>query len=911
MTRRLISSFSLTGCLLAAPALADEAIYDLAIEPQPILQAFEQLSDVTGLEVLFFSGEAGGKKSSPVVGRYSREQAVQLLLAETGLEAVPLDREGAVGVRSKKPAQKAASQEPSGLVTPLEKPSSARSGTLEEVVVTARKRAETSMSVPVSVTALGAAQIENMALDSFADLAMVVPSLSVAQVSGGIGGSISLRGLGTTAGSNASFEQTVKVNIDGVELSRGSALRLGYVDMGRIEVLRGPQALFFGKNSPAGVISIRTADPSDEFELMARVGYEFNADEHLFDGVVSGPLTERVRARLAVSLSDLDGWMDNQAHDIGPAANAIVPGAVHAPISSGPEGSFQLLRGTVLWDPSDTLSIRTKYNHAELDGPGFQQGPNQRIYCPQGSPQVGGQLNALTADPAARAALAPLIGVDDCKANDTYAHGSINPENLANAPGYADSSKGEGKYTMKLGSIEANWQLNDQFSLTGLTGFANILEERFDTYSYAPSDAVGALAFGGRTEWTQISQELRIASEFSGPFNFMLGGFFDDTELETFTQAFVAPGPRFVQTIEGETVSVFAQGIYELSSSLELSGGARWSKESKDFSVVRNGLDQPVSPSSESFEDVSPEVTLAWRPTEQLTLFASYRKGFKSGGFAAPYINGGPFVAPGPDEVYQPEEVDGFEIGAHAALLDNRLRLNGAVYTYDYQDLQVNSLDNSSGLPVIRVANAAEASIDGVEFDFNWIPAALPGLTLRGSANYSDATFDTFFASCYIGQTQAQGCLEGLNPMTGRYSAQDLAGERLPSAPEWTGTLGLSYETPLGDTGLMMLFSADGSYKSDYNPHPELAPGALQDSAWLLNSSVRLQGPGLGWEVALIGRNLGDEFRVTSASNAPATGSGALTGSTVAGGLADLAGYANRGREVLLQVTVRPSVWLN
>src|SRR5690606_16793529 len=640
---------------------------------------------------------------------------------------------------------------------------------------------------------------------------------------------------------------------------------------------------FFGKNSPAGVISIRTADPKDELELLVRAGYEFNAKERMLDGVVSGPLGDTLRARLALSTSDMDGWLDNQSRDVESAANALVPGAVNAAVDTGPQSTYWMARGTLLWDPVETLSVRTKYNYAELDGPGFQQGPNQRIYCPQGSPQVTSQVNALTTNAATRTALTPLIGVDDCQANDTYAHGSIRPSNLTNAPSFVDDDEGLGQYTMKLGSIEANWQMSDVLTLTSVTGFADLIEERFDTYSYAPSDAVGTLNFGGRTQWTQVSEELRLASQFNGPFNFMVGGFVDDTELETFTQQFFTPGPRFVQTIDGSTVSVFAQGIYDLTPTLELSGGARWSEETKDFSVVRNGVDQPVSPDSESFENLSPEVTLTWRPSDELTLFGSYREGFKSGGFAAPYINGGPFTAPGPNELYQPEEVSGFELGTHVSLLDDRMRVNAAIYTYDYKDLQVNSLDNSSGLPVIRVSNAAAATIEGAEIDVTWLPEAVTGLTLRGSLNYSEATFDSFQASCYIGQTQAQGCTLGLNPLTSRYTAQELGGEALPNAPEWSGTLGFAYEADLADTGLTLLFTTDGSYKSEYNPHPELAPGAQQDSAWFLNSSLRLASADKSWEVALIGRNLTDEYRVLASSNVPTTGSGTLTGSTTAG----------------------------
>ena len=132
---------------------------------------------------------------------------------------------------------------------------------------TARRRDEAPISVPVAVTVLGSEQLRTLAADSLQDLRAVTPGIAVGEVSGGVGGTVSLRGVGTTAGSNPTFEQTVAVNIDGVQLSRGGAVRVGQIDMEKIEVLRGPQALFFGKNSPAGVISITTADPGRSFEV--------------------------------------------------------------------------------------------------------------------------------------------------------------------------------------------------------------------------------------------------------------------------------------------------------------------------------------------------------------------------------------------------------------------------------------------------------------------------------------------------------------------------------------------------------------------------------------------------------------------------------------------------------------------
>ena len=567
-------------------------------------------------------------------------------------------------------------------------------------------------------------------------------------------------------------------------------------------------------------------------------------------------------------------------------------------------------RGTLIWNPSDTFNIRTKLSYAKADGPGFQQGPNQRIFCPNGAPNVSFQVARFgLTDPADISALTQALAVDDCVANDTYANGSINPDHLTNST-IGKDDEGVGKYQLFLGSTEANWDISDALTLTSVTGIARIGQKRYDTYSYSPSSSFAGLTIGGNTDWRQFSEELRLASNFSNsPINFLIGAFFEDSQLETFSMDIGTPGrPRWDHTIDGSTYSLFGQLIYDLTDTIELSGGARWTQEEKELLAVRDSISQPLDPNSLSYGNISPEVTLAWRPSDYLTFFGSYREGFKSGGFSAGNINNPALTPTSPGEFdYEQENVEGVEFGMHAATFDNQLRLNGAIYDYAYTNLQVASLDNSTGLPIIRVANAAEAKVSGAEFDFTFHPDPAPNWNFRGSLNYSSAKFDKFDAPCYIGQTVAAGCNLGLNSSTGRYQAQGLEGERLPNAPEWSGSFGVSYSPELNLSKLKLDINADAVYKSQYNPHPDLAFGALQEEAVLINSSIRLTSDNKAWEFAVIGKNLTDKFRVQSAANVPTTGSGALTGSTTSGGLADLAGYTNRGREVLFQVTVRPS----
>ncbi|WP_312785073.1 TonB-dependent receptor domain-containing protein [Brevundimonas sp.] len=776
---------------------------------------------------------------------------------------------------------------------------------VDEVVVTARRRDEAPISVPVSVTVLGSEQLRTLAVDSLQDLRAVTPGISVGEVSGGVGGTVSLRGVGTTAGSNPTFEQTVAINIDGVQLSRGGAVRVGQIDMEKIEVLRGPQALFFGKNSPAGVISITTADPGRSFEVETRAGYEFNAKERQLEAVVSGPITETLGGRLVVYGADMDGWRDNIAGQAAEAANAIRPGSVTGATSGGPQQTFFFTRGTLKWEPTDRFDARLKLSYAKNDGIGYNQaGGFQRIYCPNGAPQLAPQATVLNGG-VPNVALEKALSVDNCRPDATYANGNINPAFLVGSPeGFTDPS-GAGDYSQQLHSLELNYRPSEWLKLTSVTGWAKNEDFRVDTYAVAPSDAAAANDFSGNTGYTQFTQEVRVSSDLPGAFNFLAGAFYESSELETYTRAIAAGSPKFLHNIDGKTQSVFGQVLWDVASTVELAGGLRWSKESKDFAVSREGVPQPVSPASADFKNTSPEVTLTWRPTDRLTLYGAYKEGFKSGGFAAA-TNTGPAFAKPLNALYLPEAAQGFEGGVKALLFDGALRLNLAAYDYDYTNLQVNSLDNSSGVPVIRVNNAGAATVRGLEADFTLRLPQVQGLTIRGAANYNDAKYTDFLATCYIGQTIADGCNLLLNPSTGRYTGQQLAGERLVNAPEWTGSLGAAYSGPTAIDGVDWGMNIDTLYKSEYNPHPELHPGALQNDVAFLNAGVRVFSADRTWEVALIGRNLTEEFRVDVASNVPQTGLAARTGTALTGGLADLSGNVNRGREIMLQVTFRP-----
>ena len=189
-------------------------------------------------------------------------------------------------------------------------------GGLEEVVVTARKREESLQDAPLTVTAYNAKRIAEYDITSLERIQQVTPQLYVGRVSNGSGAQITMRGIGASAATSIGIEQSVAVVMNGAYYGQGRVLNEGMFDLGQIEILKGPQSLFFGKNATAGVISLTTAKPTEEWEFNANLGYEFETEQTRFEGIISGPLSDTVGIRIALRESEMQGgWYKNNSGD--------------------------------------------------------------------------------------------------------------------------------------------------------------------------------------------------------------------------------------------------------------------------------------------------------------------------------------------------------------------------------------------------------------------------------------------------------------------------------------------------------------------------------------------------------------------------------------------------------------------
>ncbi len=291
--------------------------------------------------------------------------------------------------------------------------------------------------------------------------------------------------------------------------------------------------------------------------------------------------------------------------------------------------------------------------------------------------------------------------------------------------------------------------------------------------------------------------------------------------------------------------------------------------------------------------DVSPQVTLRYKPSRDLTFYAAYKEGFKSGGFnisqtltPASSIAAGQFGA---------ERARGGEVGARAILMGGALSLNATAYYYDYLDLQVQNFDPVTIGQV--VANAGTLRVQGIEGDFNWRSG---GFSLRGAAAYNHASYKDYVGQCYGGQTIAAGCTLLAGP-GGAFTSQDYDGRTPPKAPRFAGRIGASYEMPLTDSGWTLRLSSDVSYTSKYNFTDTLRPDAVQKAYTKLDAALRVNGPDDRWTIGLIGRNLTNKLVVTAANDIPFAG-GSGTGTAGPGVLADMSAFVDNPREIYVEV---------
>jgi iron complex outermembrane receptor protein len=796
---------------------------------------------------------------------------------------------------------------------------------LEEVVVTARKREETLISVPVIVTAVPEERLQTLQTVSTTDLATLVPGLQFGRNLLSIGTQVSLRGIGSSS-YDQGVDSSVALSIDDMEPGSGLAFQSGLFDLQRVEVLKGPQALFFGKSTPGGVIALHTADPTDKFEVIGTVSYEFEAKTNREEAIISGPVNDQLKLRLAAMYSTSEGYFYDRAYAL-PGYGGVTPSGDHTPHSTD-----YIVRGTLLWSPTDQLDVRLKLNmvHDNIinqESSQFKNCPQGPNFAPVGIPFLG--LNTpcgisrnnyvVWMDPNAYPGI-PALGV----------------------PGIIDGGVPQTDHDQRFGILELNYRPTQDLTITSVTTdyllLSTDLVNAIETYSAAPP----LVAENFFRRW-DLTQELRLNSNYSGPLNFTVGGFYEDGLIDEHVQI---PGNTALPLIPGSglplrvpgvlagsinpvtitTYSAYGQLRFKILPKLELAAGARYTDEKRTESPVSSipviptinpipsGEPIPVARPTVKSINTAPEVTVTWRPTDDLTAYGAYKQGYKSGSFV---LSTPP--TPGEDNSFNEEKAQGGEVGLKGRWFDHRLAVNTAAYLYNYSGLQVGAISPAvNGIPVIQTVNAGAARSYGVDLDAAWNPAAVQALILRGSALWNHARYVTLDnVPCWGGQTIALGCNQILNPQTGLYTAQNLNGTPLLRAPTWQFNLGFDYNFNL-PANYSLLVSNNNSGSTDYRTalstgrpnHDNIQTGYVK-----VDLSLTLSAPDNKWQLAVVGKNLNDKITAGTCAHSD-FGEGVfysfLGGQTTGGNTSGPAGidqtncFVDPGREVWLRLTVRP-----
>ena len=676
---------------------------------------------------------------------------------------------------------------------------------LEEVVVTAQKRAESTQDIPISVQAFSSSAIDKLGANNLSDLSEAAPSLDIGGLGKGSQQWMGMRGV-TDFARNIGIDARMGVYIDGVYQGRSYSADVPLLGLESVELLRGPQGTLFGKNTETGAISLNTRKPTEDFQ--AEVGAEYGRYEMgKFTGYVNGAITDTLFASASGSYQQGDGYYDNifLNKDVG-------------------DWDTTAGRAQLRWLPSDMFDIRLSGDYAKKNS-------DQPLATNADLKPYKTQQNYVTTDDSKNWGTALTA--------DVFLDGDYTLTSISAFRHNEFETLADDDYTpLELVSVNFN-EDSDQYSQE--FRLASPVEEKYDWvggmyYFYNDLSSARTVALGE----TLIGQ---LAPPPLQPFAGAIAGY---TEV---------PNKLTV-----ETWAAYVHGNYRFTPEIELTAGIRYTAESKDLDkwsqisypndpAVAAGLEaQTGFPLTQSpgvllgainydkvtddrdDDDWSPTIGLNYFLEEEIMLYVKYARGNKSGGWNADFMTDGLEYFS-----YEPESVDSYEAGIKSTLLDDSLRLNAAYYYSEYDDFQVfQTVFNSTDNPSVQLTNAASVANQGVELESVWIPMDQLQFTLN--AAWLDTNYDDF-----VNQDGA-----------------DYTDNELPFSPEWKVYAGAQYIQPVGSFG-DLTFNVAYAYTDEQYTDPSNVEPFVIDSYGVWNARVTLTPVSEAWEVSLWGKNLGDE----------------------------------------------------
>ena len=693
---------------------------------------------------------------------------------------------------------------------------------VDTIIVTAAKRAENVQDVPLSIVAFDGDELEDAGVNTLQDIQFLAPGLSLPQANNVNNSRIIIRGVGSVG--NSAIEPSVATFIDGVYIARPGALLGDLRDIQTVEVIRGPQGTLFGRNTTVGALNISTKNPGDEFEASMTAGYESFDTINTF-GTVNIPFSDRIAGRFTGSYSRRDGFGENirpgEQGDIGERENVT-------------------LRGKLRYDVTDSVEAVLSVDYSDLEVDGSIVEVLSSTVTPMNIANLSARTSGATPD-----------------TTDTFDY-TVNQRHLDRNTtdqwgATLDVSVDVGEHTIRSISGYRDWNFDVSADPFRLPLDLITINEDFNTETF--------------------SQEFQLLSPTGGTLEYVAGlyYYFEDFTIDTdrnldpgfcgtlvanLAPAFApvcAAGPQNNATVaafeqEVNSYAIFGQATLNVTDSLSLTGGLRWTSDEKTGSFVSTTTNQVVAAiqtASEplrlldfSDDQLTYNVSLNFRPTDGVLFYATHNTGYKSGGFNSNI--GGPRPLTVEQRLFDSETVTNYEAGVKSSLIDGNLTANINLFRTRISEFQDRSFD---GLGFVTT-NAGALRQQGVEFDFKATPADILLLSFGGA--YLDSEFLSF--------TNA-------SPLPGVPGAQDLTGERAHFSPKWnlTGLAEVSDAVP-GSSSLEWFARGEWAFRSDQNVGGQTNqnPQTVQEAYSITNFRVGLAGDEGAWKAVAFVENAFD-----------------------------------------------------
>jgi iron complex outermembrane receptor protein len=717
---------------------------------------------------------------------------------------------------------------------------------LEDVIVTARRTEEAAQRTPLSISAFSGEALERQGAKDVTDLQGAVPNLNIVQGRGSSNATnIYIRGVGQPDALQT-FDPAVGVYVDDVYYSRIRGTQFDLLDLQRVEVLRGPQGTLYGKNTIGGALKLvsRTPDSGPYLNVSGTYG-EYNEQTLRLSGAT--PMSDQFAVGGAFITSRRDGYVTD-------------------PVTGAEYNDKDTLgvRLAAAYTPSDTFRLDVAADYSRDDA---------------------GMTVGRALAPLFRSDLLAALGFAPVVLQPAPAAGSEYNFQTRTTPGLPNSSELEHSGV----SATATWTLSDALTLKSISAYRELSYADYidiDATQFELGDVLVAV------DQRQISQEVQLAYDNGGPITAVGGAYVLKEDIVSHQEAYgddifaLAGAPvgftRFIDDdLETHSWAVYGNVSWRATDALRVSGGIRYTEESKDY--LRSTTTDWTIPSllggpfaafdplfapfradptfaftvTETWNDVSPMVSVDYQLTPDAMIYGRVSQGFKSGGFNGRANN------PGEQQPYDPETVVSYEIGAKTSWMDNRLRANVAAFHNNYEDFQARVSDcvpnpavpGGACVIALTVLNAGQLDISGVELELEARP--IPALTLDAQIGYLDAAYGEFEETRLVGGAQV---------------VYDRSGQAPAFSPDWTARFGAAYAVELGEAGTVTL-GAQARYRSDMALAVDNAdivtgvefPEMFQDAYWLYDARLVWESADGRYTAGLYGRNLSDEVYKTDA----------------------------------------------